>query len=49
MDFKFTDEQEQLRHTVREFAEAEILPHVMEWDEESAFPKQLLLKMAELG
>ena len=38
MDFSFTDEQQQLRRTVREFAEAEIAPHVMEWDEASQFP-----------
>lgn len=49
MEFTFTDEQEQLRHTVREFAGAEILPHVMEWDENSKFPRELMSKMAELG
>lgn len=49
MDFKLTDEQEQLRRSVREFAETEIRPHVMEWDEASKFPKELILKLAELG
>ena len=49
MEFTFTDEQEQLRHTVRAFAEAEILPHVMEWDEDSKFPRELMSKMADLG
>ncbi len=38
MDFAFTEEQQQLRRSVREFAEGEILPHVMEWDEASHFP-----------
>ena len=38
MDFRLTDEQELLRRTVREFAEAEIRPHVMEWDEAQQFP-----------
>ena len=38
MDFRPTEEQELLRRTVREFAEAEIRPHVMEWDEAQAFP-----------
>ena len=28
MDFSYTDEQKTLRKTVREFAEAEIRPHV---------------------
>ena len=49
MDFRPTDEQELLRRTVREFAEAEIRPHVMEWDEAQQFPMELLPKLAELG
>ena len=49
MDFSFTDEQQQLRRTVREFAETEIAPHVMEWDEASRFPSEILPKLAELG
>ncbi len=49
MDFSLTDEQQQLRRTVREFAEAEIAPHVMEWDEASRFPSEILPKLAELG
>ncbi|MCI0403579.1 MAG: acyl-CoA dehydrogenase family protein, partial [Acidobacteria bacterium] len=44
MDFSFTDEQQQLRRTVREFAEGEIRPHVMEWDEASHFPEELVPK-----
>ena len=49
MDFRPTDEQELLRRTVREFAEAEIRPHVMEWDEAQQFPMDLLPKLAALG
>jgi alkylation response protein AidB-like acyl-CoA dehydrogenase len=49
MDFRLTDEQELLRRTVREFAEAEIRPHVMEWDEAQHFPMDLLPKLAALG
>src|SRR3984957_8430572 len=49
VDFSLTDEQQQLRRTVREFAESEIAPHVMEWDEASQFPSELLPKLAELG
>ena len=49
MDFRLTDEQELLRATVREFAEAEIGPHVMEWDEAQRFPMDLLPKLAALG
>ena len=40
MDLRPTPEQELLRRTVREFAEAEIRPHVMEWDEAQAFPRR---------
>jgi len=49
MDFRLSDEQQLLRHTVREFAEAEIRPHVMEWDEAQHFPMDLLPKLAALG
>ena len=49
MDFKFTDEQEQLRRTVRGFAETEIAPHVMEWDEASHFPSEIIPQLAEMG
>ena len=49
MDFSFTDEQQQLRRSVREFAESEIAPHVMEWDEGSCFPSALIPKLGEMG
>jgi alkylation response protein AidB-like acyl-CoA dehydrogenase len=49
VDFGLTEEQEQLRRTVREFAEGEIAPHVMEWDEASHFPSEILPKLAEMG
>ena len=49
MDFQFTDEQNHLRRSIREFAEGEILPHVMEWDEVSHFPIEIMPKLAEMG
>jgi alkylation response protein AidB-like acyl-CoA dehydrogenase len=49
VEFSLTDEQQQLRNTVRKFAESEIAPHVMEWDEASTFPSELIPKLAELG
>ncbi len=49
MDFSFTDEQQQLRQSVREFAESEIAPHVMEWDEASHFPVEIMPQLAEMG
>jgi alkylation response protein AidB-like acyl-CoA dehydrogenase len=36
MDLTLSDDQQLLRRTVREFAEAEIRPHVMAWDEAQA-------------
>ena len=48
MDFTFTEEQKQLRKSVREFSEGEIGPHVMEWDEASHFPTEILPKLAEM-
>ena len=49
MHFELTEEQFQMKMSVREFAEAEIAPHVMEWDESQHFPVELLPKLAELG
>jgi alkylation response protein AidB-like acyl-CoA dehydrogenase len=49
VDFSLTDKQQQLRRSVREFAEGEIAPHVMEWDEASHFPQEILPKLAEMG
>jgi alkylation response protein AidB-like acyl-CoA dehydrogenase len=49
MDFRPTEEQALLRRTVREFAEAEIGPHVLDWDEAQHFPMDLLPKLAALG
>jgi alkylation response protein AidB-like acyl-CoA dehydrogenase len=49
VDFTFSDEQKHLRKSVREFAEGEIAPHVLEWDESSHFPTELLPKLAEMG
>ena len=49
MDFDYTPDQIHLRKSVREFAEAEILPHVMEWDEEQIFPLEVIKKLGRLG
>jgi alkylation response protein AidB-like acyl-CoA dehydrogenase len=49
MDFRLSEEQELLRRSVREFAETEMRPHVMEWDEAQHFPKELVPKLAGLG
>jgi alkylation response protein AidB-like acyl-CoA dehydrogenase len=49
MNFEFTPEQIQLRKSVRDFAEAEIAPHVLEWDENQTFPLEVIKKAGELG
>ena len=49
MDFRPTEAHEIIRRSVREFAEAEIAPHVMTWDEAQRFPLELLPKLAGLG
>jgi alkylation response protein AidB-like acyl-CoA dehydrogenase len=49
VDFRLTEEQQLLRRTVREFAEAEMRPHVREWDEAQHFPAELMPKLASLG
>jgi hypothetical protein len=49
MNFELSQEQEQIKASVREFAEAEIAPHVLEWDEEQHFPIELKPKLADLG
>ena len=49
MDFQVTEEQEHLRKNVRQFAEREILPHVMEWDETSQFPLETIQELGRLG
>jgi len=49
MEFELNEEQQQVRLSVREFAEAEIAPHVSEWDETQHFPIELVPKLAELG
>ena len=42
MEFEFTEEQNMLRDNIREFAEGEIAPHAMEYDEKQEFPHDLV-------
>ncbi len=49
MNFELNEEQEQIKYSVREFAESEIKPHVMEWDESQHFFDELRPQLAELG
>jgi alkylation response protein AidB-like acyl-CoA dehydrogenase len=49
MDFRLSAEHEQLRRAVREFARAEIAPHVLAWDEANEFPLAVVKQLGELG
>jgi alkylation response protein AidB-like acyl-CoA dehydrogenase len=46
--FLFTDEHEQLRESIRSFAQKELAPHAEEW-EETTFPDSVFRRMGELG
>ena len=49
MDFQLNDEQLHLKKSVREFAEREIAPNVMKWDEASEFPMATIKELGKLG
>ncbi len=49
MNFALNQEQELLRQSVREFAEAEVKPLARELDRTGSFPRETLRKAAELG
>src|SRR5262249_40565059 len=49
LDFQLNDEQLHLKKSVREFAEREILPNVMKWDEAGEFPLATIKELGKLG
>lgn len=49
MNFEFTEEQLMIQQTAREFAQAEIVPTVIERDKEAKFPTEIIKKLGELG
>ena len=49
MDFQLSDEQLQLKKMVRDFAEREIAPNVMKWDEPGTFPLETIKELGKLG
>lgn len=49
MDFKLTEEQLMIQQAARDFAQAELLPGVIERDEHSKFPTEAVKTMGELG
>ncbi len=44
-----TDEIKECREMVRDFALAEIAPHVREWDEKAYFPGDVVRRLGEMG
>src|SRR6476619_120237 len=49
MNFELSEEKHQIKYSIREFAESEIRPYALEWDETQHFPEELRPKLAELG
>jgi alkylation response protein AidB-like acyl-CoA dehydrogenase len=49
LDFQLNEEQQQLKKSVREFAEREIAPNVMKWDEGGEFPMATIKELGKLG
>jgi alkylation response protein AidB-like acyl-CoA dehydrogenase len=49
LDFSFAEEHEAVRDAARSFAEKEIAPVVMRYDESQEFPHEIFQKLGELG
>jgi alkylation response protein AidB-like acyl-CoA dehydrogenase len=49
MNFELNENQEMIAQTVRDFAEKNIRPFLMDWDESQTFPIELFKKLGELG
>ncbi|MCM3739774.1 acyl-CoA dehydrogenase family protein [Oceanobacillus luteolus] len=49
MNFEFSEEQNMLRKTVRDFTDKEIMPYIAEWDREGKFDPSVIEKLSELG
>jgi alkylation response protein AidB-like acyl-CoA dehydrogenase len=49
LDFQLNDEQLQLQKSVREYAEREIAPNVMKWDEAGEFPMATIKELGKMG
>lgn len=45
----FTEEQQLIRDNIREFAEQNIRPRVMEFDESQSFPTDIMQQLGEMG
>jgi alkylation response protein AidB-like acyl-CoA dehydrogenase len=49
MNFELNENQKMIAQMVRDFAEKEIRPNMMKWDQDEIFPVEAMKKMGELG
>jgi len=49
ISFHESERQSMIRQMIRDFGVREILPHMMEWDEQQVFPVELFRKMGDIG
>jgi alkylation response protein AidB-like acyl-CoA dehydrogenase len=49
INFSYTENQKMISETIRKFADTQIRPKMMEWDEAQIFPVDLFRKMGEMG
>src|SRR5690554_2604626 len=49
MNFNYSDTQLEIAKMIQDFAEKEIRPNIMKWDESQEFPVDLFKKMGALG
>ncbi|MDI1305858.1 MAG: acyl-CoA dehydrogenase family protein [bacterium] len=49
MNFDYNETQSMIAQSIRDFAEKEIRPNIMEWDEAQTFPVPLFKKLGEMG
>lgn len=49
MNFEYNETQAMIADSIRDFAEQNIRPHIMEWDESQHFPVDLFKKLGEMG
>ena len=49
MNFEYNETQFMIAQSIKDFAEQNIRPYIMEWDEAQIFPKELFKKLGEMG
>jgi alkylation response protein AidB-like acyl-CoA dehydrogenase len=49
MNFDYSETQTMIAQSIRDFAEKNIRPYIMEWDEAQTFPIPLFKKLGEMG